>query len=74
MLAAAGFTLAAERNRRDFVLNLGREMRARAAEHGAPPLGPHIIMGPAAPERLRNVMGALEQGVIAPVELIARTL
>ena len=71
-LAAAGFTIEQERDRRDFSLKLGREMRENAASHGVPPLGLHILMGPATPERLGNVMSALERGTIAPVEIIAR--
>lgn len=74
LLEAAGFTIEAERDRRDFALALGREMRKKAEMQGAPPLGLHIIMGPATPERLRNVMGSLELGLIAPIEMIARAV
>ena len=74
LLEAADFVIEAERDRRDFVLALGREMREKAAIHGAPPLSLHIIMGPATPERLRNVMGSLERGLIAPIEIIARAV
>ncbi|MGO4573441.1 class I SAM-dependent methyltransferase [Microvirga sp. 2TAF3] len=72
LLTAAGFTVEKERNRRDFALKLGREMRENAAMHGAPPLGLHILMGPATPERLGNVMRTLERGTIAPIEVIVR--
>jgi SAM-dependent methyltransferase len=72
LLEGSGFTIETQRNRREFSLELGREMRARAAASGTPPLGLHIIMGPAATERLKNVMGSLEHNVIAPIEIIAR--
>lgn len=74
LLAAAGFELEHERNRRDFVLALAREMRERAAKQGPPPLGPHILMGAATPVRLGNVMSALERGTIAPTEMVARAV
>jgi len=72
LLIASGFEVTQEHNRRDMVLGLGRDMREKAAEHGAPPLGLHIVMGPMTPQRLGNVMGALQQGLIAPIEIIAR--
>lgn len=73
LLVAAGFEITQEHNRRELALNLGREMRENAVKHGAPPLGLHILMGPATPQRLGNVMGALQQGLIAPIEIIARS-
>src|SRR5690349_1213090 len=45
-LAAAGFAVAAERDRRDLALDHIRRRRARAAEGGPPPPGPHLLMGP----------------------------
>jgi SAM-dependent methyltransferase len=72
LLEAAGFGIEREHDRRAQVLELGRAMRAQVAQHGVPPLGLHVIMGPASRERLGNVMTALERGSIAPIELIAR--
>jgi SAM-dependent methyltransferase len=72
MLAAAGFVIEREVNRRDQVLELGRALRAHAAQHGPPRLGLHVLMGPASRERLGNVMSTLERGSIAPIELLAR--
>jgi SAM-dependent methyltransferase len=72
LLAAAGFVIEREVNRRDQVLELGRAMRSHAARHGVPPLGLHVLMGPASRERLGNVMSALERGSIAPLEMLAR--
>jgi hypothetical protein len=51
---------------------LGKAMREKTAKDGPPPLGLHILMGPATPRTLQNVMSTLERGIIAPIELIAR--
>jgi hypothetical protein len=47
-------------------------MRERAARTGVPPLGLHVLIGPASRERMGNVMRALESGTIAPVQMMAR--
>ena len=72
LLAAAGFAIEREVNRREQVLDLGRAMRAHVAQHGVPPLGLHVLMGPASRERLANVMSTLERASIAPIEMLAR--
>lgn len=72
-LAAAGFAIEAERDRRDLAIETFRRMRARAAEAGGPPpLGLHVLMGPDAPAKVANLLAALEPGIIAPVEMICR--
>lgn len=71
-LAAAGFVIETEIDRRDFVMELARDMREAMARHGAPALGLHVLIGPATPERLGNIFSALESGTIAPVEMLAR--
>lgn len=73
LLTGHGFQIEQEHNRLDLALKLSREMREKAAIEGPPALGPHIIMGPAAKQRLANVMDALQNGIIAPIEIIART-
>ncbi|KGM30710.1 class I SAM-dependent methyltransferase [Inquilinus limosus] len=72
LLEQSGFTVETEHSRRELALRLGREMRERAAVEGAPPLGLHILMGPATRERMGNVFAALERGLIAPIEMVAR--
>jgi SAM-dependent methyltransferase len=74
LLAAAGFAIERERDWRDTALDLARKARNRAAQHGASPLGLHILMGPTTTQRFANVMSALDRGVLAPVEIIARAL
>ena len=74
LLDEAGFALSSERNQRELVLTLSREMREKAATHSAPPLGLHTLMEPASKERLTNVMTTLERGTIAPIEMIAEAV
>ena len=74
LLSAAGFRIEREENRRAFVLDLAREMRAKIERDGLPALNPHVLIGPAARERLGNVMATLERGTIAPVEMVARVV
>ena len=73
LLREAGFTTGAETNRREFSLKLAQEMREKAEKEGPPILGPQVLMGPAAKERLGNVFAALGSGLIAPVEIDCRT-
>jgi ubiquinone/menaquinone biosynthesis C-methylase UbiE len=72
LLSAAGFKIEAEENRRTFVLDGAREMRAKIERDGMPALNQHALLGPTARERLGNVMAALEGGIIAPIQMIAR--
>jgi len=72
LLGAAGFTIEREENRRAFVLDLAREMRAKIERDGLPALNQHVLLGSEAKVRLGNVMATLEKGTIAPIEMIAR--
>lgn len=74
LLIAAGFKIEREENRRTFVLDLAREMKAKIEKDGMPALNQHALLGPTARERLGNVMATLERGIIAPVEMIARAV
>ncbi|MFM9943130.1 MAG: class I SAM-dependent methyltransferase [Hyphomicrobiaceae bacterium] len=72
-LQKAGFTITAERNRRDFALQFFADLRAKtAAAGGPPPLGLHVLMGRTTPEKVQNMLANISRGLIAPVELIAR--
>jgi ubiquinone/menaquinone biosynthesis C-methylase UbiE len=72
LLSAAGFKIETEEDRRAFVLDRAREMRAKIEQDGIPALNQHALLGPAARERLGNVMATLERGTIAPIQMIAR--
>lgn len=71
-LERAGFTVEKTRNRRDFALKFFRELRERFAGSGPPPLGLHILMGPAAQKKYGNMTRAVEDGIVAPIEIVAR--
>ncbi len=71
-LAAAGFTLSAERNRRDFALAFFDQLReANTSANGPPPLGLHLLMGDTTPTKLQNMIANISDARLAPVELIA---
>ena len=72
LLAAAGFEVLKERNRRDFALEVFAQMKARGAAGAPPPLGLHIVMGASAGQKVKNMMGDIGAGLIAPTELICR--
>lgn len=74
LLTASGFLVEREHDKTALALKLGREMREKVVQHGPPPLGIHLLMGSAAFQRIGNMMTALENGVIAPVMLIARAV
>ncbi len=72
-LEAAGFEVAAERNRCEFALEFFADLRAKiAAAGGPPPLGLHVLIGPSGAEKIKNMVENIGAGRIAPVEIIAR--
>lgn len=73
ILESAGFAVESERDQSDFVRGLIAERRAAAA--GGDPRSPlQKLLGSSSPERSRNVAAALEGGLIAPTEIIARVV
>ena len=72
-LEIAGFELVSERNRRDFALEFAVRLQAKMLhEDGPPPLGLHLLMGPAAADKYRNMVSSISVNDIAPVEMLAR--
>jgi len=71
-LEAAGFEVISERDQRQMALDFFARIRARITQSGPPPLGLHILMGKDTPQKIANVVTMLEQGTIAPIEIIAR--
>jgi len=74
LLAAAGFRIVHERGRRAFALEFFKRVRARAAQSGHSPFGAHIVLGATTPQKVANLIMMLEQGTIAPVEIICRAV
>lgn len=68
----AGFTLVAERGRRDFAVAFFAALQAKIAQSGPPPVGLPLIMGERAAEKISNMVAGLRGGLIAPVEMIFR--
>lgn len=68
----AGFTVLASRNRRDFALEFFANLRARMEAEGPPPLGIQLLMGDTAQVKVANMVGNIQAGRIAPVEMICR--
>ena len=70
---AAGFSLIAERNRKDFALEFFAKVKAQNAENdGPPPIGIHVVMGDNAALKVKNVLSCMTEGGIAPVEMIGQ--
>ena len=72
LLVAEGFEVLKERDRRDFALEVFGLMRARGGAGGPGPLGLHIVMGASAAQKVKNMIGDISSGLIAPTELICR--
>ena len=71
-LDAAGFDVTHERDRAEFAIDFFRELRARLAAKGVPPLGLHIVMGKDFQDKTGNMIANLERKMIAPIEIIGR--
>ena len=72
LLVAEGFEVLKERDRRDFALEVFAQMRARGAAGAPAPLGLHIVMGANSGQKVKNMIGDITAGLIAPIELICR--
>lgn len=70
-LTVTGFTIESVADRTETARAFAAAMKARAAA-GPQPLGLHIIMGADAKRKMANMIAALQAGVVAPVEIIAR--
>ena len=71
-LTAAGFELVATDDRTEAVLDVATEAARRVTETDElSPLGLHLIMGPDADAKLTNMVAAIQDGAISPIEIIA---
>ena len=73
-LTAAGFHVTHERRRGAFALEFMQRAMARMAQGGPPVLGLHLLMGEPTRVMLGNVFAMIQEGVMEPVELIARVV
>lgn len=71
-LAQAGLTIEGETSHRAFAIEFTQRNAARIAAGGPPALGLHILMGEKTPLMLKNVLIALTEGVLDPLEIRAR--
>ncbi|HBA34948.1 MAG TPA: SAM-dependent methyltransferase [Gammaproteobacteria bacterium] len=72
-LTAAGFEVFYENNRRDFALTFFNNLRAKTEAEGGPaPLGLHTLMQQSSGPKIKNMVTGIAEGVIAPVEIIAK--
>jgi ubiquinone/menaquinone biosynthesis C-methylase UbiE len=70
-LAGAGFTITAQRDRRQFAIEFLERTLARNQQPGPKPLGVSFLMGETAPLKMKNVMEGMQRVLISPVEMIA---
>jgi hypothetical protein len=71
-LDASGFEVVKEHNRREFAREAFREAQARAPTGTGPAPPRYSLMKADVAQKLANVVSNLEQGLIAPIELICR--
>ena len=72
VLKQAGFKTGIINNRREFSLELFKQMKANTRAHGdPPPLGLHTLMQSSTPVKLKNMVENIAAGRIAPIEIIA---
>lgn len=73
LLQKAGFEVNEVSDRTDFAINFFEE--SLAAQNLKPePLGAHILMGNSAKEKISNVMKNINNGSIAPIQMLATRL
>ena len=67
---AAGFELLAERARVEFALEFFKKLKADMEKNGPSQVGLHLVMGPDTPTKIKNMVDAIRDGWIAPVEML----
>jgi SAM-dependent methyltransferase len=71
-LETSGFKMERERRRGAFGIEFTQKVVARLAGGGPPALGLHLLMGEKTPLMIKNILAGMEQGVMEPVEIVAR--
>jgi ubiquinone/menaquinone biosynthesis C-methylase UbiE len=73
LLTVQGFQVIRESNRTDFAIGIFRALRAKIAQAGgSPEFGLQILMGATARQKVANMIGLVERGMVAPVVMICR--
>jgi MPBQ/MSBQ methyltransferase len=72
VLDAAGFDIMDVVEKRDMALNFFAVIKERMANGSPPPLGLHIVMGSDTKAKVANMHANVENGAIAPVQILAR--
>ncbi len=70
LLGEAGFEVMEVEDRTDFAIEFFQQSLAAAA-NGPLPLGLHLVMGASAPEKFKNLLANVENGRVAPAQIIA---
>lgn len=70
--ANAGFELQDEQDRRAVALEFFERVRSQAASSAPHPLGLHLLMGPTVGQKTANMIAAIKDGTIAPIQMIFR--
>jgi SAM-dependent methyltransferase len=73
-LQGAGFRVEHERGRGAFSIAFTERMMTRMAQGGPSALGLHLLMGEKTPVMIGNVLAAMKEGMVEPVELFARAV
>lgn len=69
-LRAAGFEIEHERGRGEFGIDFTETVAARTAQGGPPALGLQLLMGDKAPLMASNVLAAMKERILEPVEVV----
>jgi ubiquinone/menaquinone biosynthesis C-methylase UbiE len=69
-LESAGFRVISQCDRSAFALEFFSHLRERTDEAESAPLGLHVLMGDAAPQKVRNMIENVSRRLVAPVEII----
>jgi ubiquinone/menaquinone biosynthesis C-methylase UbiE len=73
-LKEAGFQVEKQRDRREFAIAHTEERIAKMAKSGPPALALQVLMGEQAPLMIGNTLAMLKQGLLSPVEILARAV
>jgi ubiquinone/menaquinone biosynthesis C-methylase UbiE len=68
----AGFRITHERSRRAFAIDFTERMMTRMAQTATPALGLHLLLGKKMPQMAKNMLAMMQEGLLEPVELLAR--